>query len=116
MSSEFSDFLIGQMAGFGPVSARRMFGAAGLYRDGIMFAILADDVLYLRVDEDTRRDFEAEGLESFSYGTKSGRNTIMSYMRAPERCLEDTDEMADWCRKAYEAALRVKKPTAKRAS
>jgi DNA transformation protein len=113
MSSEFSDFLIEQMAGFGAVSARRMFGAAGLYRDSTMFAILADDVLYFRVDENTRGDFEAEGLDSFSYETKAGRNTIMSYMRAPERCMEDVDEMAAWCRKAYEAALRAKKPAKK---
>jgi len=113
MSSEFTDFLIEQMAGFGEVSARRMFGAAGLYRDGIMFAILADDVLYFRVDEDTRGDFEAEGLDSFSYKTKAGRNTIMSYMRPPERCMEDVDEMATWCRMAYDAALRAKKPPRK---
>lgn len=110
MSSEFSDFLIEQMAGFGAVSARRMFGAVGLYRDGVMFAILADDVLYFRIDETTRGDFEAEGLDSFSYETKAGRHAILSYRRAPERCLEDADEMAAWCRKAHEAALRAKKP------
>jgi len=109
MTTEFSEFLIEQMAGFGAVSARRMFGAAGLYRDGIMFAIVADDVLYFRVDEATRGDFEAEGLTSFSYETKGGRKAVMSYMRAPERCMEDTDEMAEWCRKAYEAALRAKR-------
>ena len=113
MSSEFSDFLIEQMAGFGAIGARRMFGAAGLYCDGTMFAIVSDDVLYLRVDEGTRGDFEAEGLPSFSYETRAGRNTVMSYMRAPERCLEDSDEMAAWCRKAYEAALRARKPARK---
>ena len=114
MGSEFSSFLIEQMAGFGDVSLRPMFGAAGIYRDGVIFAILADDVLYFRVDEATRGDFEAEGLASFSYRTKSGNHSIMSYMRAPERCLEDADEMAEWCRKAYEAALRVRKPVKKR--
>jgi DNA transformation protein len=116
MSSEFSEFLIEQMSGFGNVSARRMFGAAGLYRDGVMFALVADDVLYFRVDEATRGDFVAEGLDSFSYRSKSGRTAVMAYMRAPERCLEDIDEMAAWCRKAYEAALRAKRPAGKRAS
>ena len=109
MSTEFTDFLIEQMAGFGRVSARRMFGAAGLYRDGIIFAIVADEVLYLRVDGDSRGAFEAEGLDSFTYRTSAGDITVMSYKRAPERCLEDPDEMTDWCRKAYEAALRVRK-------
>lgn len=115
MSADFSDFLIEQMTGFGDVRARRMFGARGLYRDGVMFAIVADDVLYFRVDDATRGYFEAEGLDSFSYRTRSGRNTVMSYRRAPERCLEDVDEMAEWCRRAYEAALRVKMPKGKRA-
>ena len=115
MSAEFTDFLIEQMAGFGAVSARRMFGAAGLYHDGVMFALVADDVLYFRVDDGTRSDFEAEGLDSFSYQTRSGRNAIMSYMRAPERCLEDSDEMTSWCRKAFGAAVRVRKPAARRA-
>jgi DNA transformation protein len=113
MSSEFTDFLIEQMAGFGGVIARRMFGAAGLYRDGVMFALVADDVLYLRVDDAIRSDFEAEGLDSFSYQTRTGRKAVMSYMRAPERCMEDSDEMAEWCRKAYEAALRAGKPARK---
>ena len=115
MSAEFSDFLIEQMAGFGEIRARRMFGARGLYHDGVMFALVADDVLYFRVDDATRGYFEAEGLDSFSYRTRSGRTTVMSYRRAPERCLEDVDEMTEWCRRAYEAALRVKEPEGKRA-
>jgi DNA transformation protein len=109
MSTEFTDFLIEQMARFGPVSARRMFSAAGLYRDGIIFAIVADDVLYFRVDGDSRGAFEAEGLDSFTYKTSAGDITVMSYMRAPERCLEESDAMTEWCRKAYEAALRVRR-------
>ena len=48
-----------------------------------------DDVLYFRVDDTTRGDFEAEGLASFTYRTKSGDQAVMSYMRAPERCIED---------------------------
>ena len=37
----------------------------------------------------------------------------MNYYRAPERCLDDPDEMAKWCHNAYGAALRAaakKKP------
>lgn len=108
-SSEFLEFLTEQMAGFGPVSVRRMFGGAGLYRDGMMFGLVVDDVLYLKADDDGRGEFEAEGLPAFSYQTSDGRNTIMSFMRAPDRCLDNAEEMADWCRRAHEAALRSKK-------
>ena len=107
ISAEFLEFLKEQMAGFGPISARRMFGGAGLYCDGLMFALVVDDQLYLKADGASRTGFEAEGLEAFSYETSGGRNTIMSFMRAPERCLDDTEEMAAWCRLAYDAALRA---------
>jgi DNA transformation protein len=109
VNSEFLEFLTEQMAGFGPVSVRRMFGGAGLYRDGAMFGLVADDVLYLKADGDSRGEFEAEGLPAFSYQRSDGRNTIMSFMRAPDRCLDNAEEMADWCRRAHEAAVRSKK-------
>jgi DNA transformation protein and related proteins len=111
LSAEFRDFLIDQMAGFGPVAMRRMFGGAGVYRDGLMFALVVDDILYLKADEAGRDAFRAEGLEPFSYATKHGEHTLTSYWRAPERCLDDPSEMMEWCRAAYAAAIgaRAKK-------
>jgi DNA transformation protein len=114
VSPEFIAFLEEQMAGFGRVSARRMFSGAGLFRDGLMFALVVDDVLYFKADGESRGTFEAEGLDAFSYETRDGRNTIMSFMRAPERCLDDTEEMAAWCRLAYDAALRANAGKAKK--
>jgi DNA transformation protein len=96
LSAGFRDYLIDQMAGFGPVTMRRMFGGAGVYRDGQMFALVVDDVLYLKTDEAGREVFKAEGLEPFSYATKNGEHTLTSYWRAPERCLDDPAEMAVW--------------------
>jgi DNA transformation protein len=87
-----------------------MFGGAGIYRDGIMFALVADEALYFKADELTKGEFEAEALTPFAYSTKNGTNTIMSYWRAPERCLDDPQEMAEWAKKAWEAALRARKP------
>jgi len=104
-SAEYLDFIKDQMADFGPVSVRRMFGGAGIYRDGVIFALVVGEDLFLKADDRTRGDFEAEGLGPFTYATKNGPNTITSYWRAPSRCLDDRDEMTLWCRKAYEAAL-----------
>ena len=107
-SSELIAFLKEQMEGFGPVHTRRMFSGAGFFRDGVMFALVAGDVLYLKADEEARGAFEAKGLEPFSYATAKGRNTIMSFMRAPEICFDDPDEMTHWCRIAFDAALRAR--------
>jgi len=106
-SSELIEFLKEQMGGFGRVHTRRMFSGAGFFRDGLMFALVAGDALYLKADEAARGAFEAEGLEPFSYATAKGRNTIMSFMRAPEVCFDDPDEMVRWCRIAFDAALRA---------
>jgi len=116
-SAELIEFLKEQMEGFGPVHTRRMFSGAGFFRDGLMFALVAGDAFYLKADEATRGLFEAEGLEPFSYATSKGRNTIMSFMRAPEACFDDPDEMTRWCRMAFDAALRAgagKKPKRKK--
>lgn len=112
-STEFLEFITEQMAGFGPVTARRMFGGAGIFRDGLMFALIIGDVLYLKADAMTKVDFEAEGLNPFTYATKREPRTVTSYWRAPERCFEDPDEMAEWCRKAFTVALNSPKATAK---
>jgi DNA transformation protein and related proteins len=112
VSASFIEFLIEQMAGFGAITIRPMFGGAGVYHEGLMFALVDDEVLYLKVDESSRAAFEAENLPPFVY-SKKDQKIDMSYFRSPERCMDDADEMAKWCRMAYGAALKAamkKKP------
>ena len=111
---EFIAFLIEQMRGWAPVSAKRMFGGYGIFRDGLMFALVADDTLYFKADGESRVAFEEEGLSPFSYGTAGGKRVVMAYWRAPERCLEEPDEMAQWCQRAFGAALRSPAGTKKK--
>jgi DNA transformation protein len=106
-SAGFLEFLEEQLAGLGPVSIRRMFSGAGVFADGVMFALVADDTLYFKADETTRADFDAEGMGAFTYATKGGRNTLVSYWRAPERLFDEPDEMLAWARKALAAARRA---------
>ena len=105
-SAGFLAFLEEQLGGLGPVSIRRMFSGAGVFADGVMFALVAGDTLYFKADETTRADFEAEGMDAFTYATKGGRNTLISYWRAPERLFDEPDEMLAWARKALAIAQR----------
>jgi DNA transformation protein len=109
-SAEFLDFIKEQLQDFGQVSVRRMFGGAGIFRDGLMFALIADETLYLKADAVSQSEFEALSLPPFTYGAKGGKRTVMAYWRAPEACLDDRDEMTEWARKAFGAALRAQKP------
>ena len=106
-SKEFREFVADQLAGLGPVTVRSMFGGAGVFLDGVMFALIADDVLYFKVDEKTRERYDAEGLGAFAYN-KGGRVLHMSYCEIPDRLYDDPAEMADWARVAHEAALKAK--------
>jgi DNA transformation protein len=91
---------------FGLVAVRRMFGGAGIYADGTMFALVADGVIYLKADELSTPAFERESLPPFTYETKDGKRGVMSYRRMPERLYDDPDELANWARAALAAAQR----------
>ena len=105
--SEFTDYLQEVFARFGSIQARRMFGGYGIYHDGVMFALVADDTLYLKADADTRDRFLTRGLEAFKYN-KNGKTVTMSYYLAPEEILEDAEMACEWAQQAYAVALRAK--------
>ena len=113
---EFENFVAEQISAFGAIAQKRMFGALAFYHKGLIIGMAIDDALYLKGDEQSKPKFEAEDLPQFTYGHKSGKQIGMSYWRAPERCLDDPDEMKEWCNLAYQAALRSQKPKKKPAA
>lgn len=96
----------------GRVSARAMFGGWGIYREGRMFGLIAEDTLYLKADDKNRKPFEAEGLGPFVYEGK-GKPISMSYYQVPPSAFDDAAEMRPWALSAYEAALRAPPPKPK---
>ncbi|MDE2444857.1 MAG: TfoX/Sxy family protein [Alphaproteobacteria bacterium] len=110
---EFKNFVVERLSAFGPITPKPMFGALAFYHQGSIIGMAIDDALYLKGDDQSKAQFEAEGLGQFTYGHKDGKQVAMSYWRAPERCLDDPDEMKRWCSLAYQAALRSKKPEKK---
>jgi DNA transformation protein len=107
-----SDDIIDLFAAFGRVNARRMFGGFGIYADGIMFALAARGVVYLKADDETAAAFRQEGAGPFTYDTKHGKHASLSYWRLPDRLYDDPDELAAWARTAVAVARRVREPKA----
>ena len=105
--SEFVDYLHEVFAEFGKINARKMFGGYGVYRDGVMFGLVADDQLYLKVDDTIRKDFEAKDLDAFEYN-KQGKPMKMSYYLAPEAIYDDPEVAAQWARKSWDIAWKNK--------
>ena len=110
VADEFLTFVLDQLAGVGSVRSRRMFGGAGIYCRGVMFALIADDVLYLKVDDSNLADFEEAGTEPFRpYPEKVAKATVMSYYEVPADVLEGRDRLTSWVQKALRVAIRKKK-------
>ncbi|WAM56497.1 TfoX/Sxy family protein [Vreelandella venusta] len=106
-ASEFIANLSDVFVLFGDIQTKRMFGGYGVYRDGLMFALVADDVLYFKVDEHSVGSFIELGMEQFEY-EKSGKRVKMTYYAAPEEIFEDPEHAEEWADRAYKAALRQK--------
>jgi DNA transformation protein and related proteins len=104
----------------GGVSAKRMFGGAGLYSQGVMFAALMDEAIYLKADEALKRDLAAEGASPWIYtypqGPKAGVSMEMGYMSLPESALDDPGAACAWARRAVDVALKAQtaKPAKRR--
>jgi DNA transformation protein and related proteins len=111
-----AEFIRDLFAQFGPVTVRRMFSGAGIFRDGMMFGLIIRDVIYLKADDGNIADFEQEGCTPFTYtrGKTSGQPSqhALPYWRMPERLYDDPDELAVWAKRSFEAAERRKLKTA----
>ena len=90
------DFLIDLFADFGPVTIRKMFSGYGISADGTNFALALRAGLYLRADEQTIPQFEAEGSMPFQYQTRTKTVTVNSYWQLPARLFDDSEELAEW--------------------
>jgi len=85
-----------------------MFGGYGLFVEGLMFGLVADNTLYLKVDEASKAEFVDLDLEAFTY-VKNNKPMQMSYYQAPEEIYEDSEQAGLWFNRAYAAAARSKK-------
>jgi DNA transformation protein and related proteins len=108
------DFIAELFAPFGSVAVRRMFGGAGLFCEGLMFGLVFDGAIFLRVDDASIPDFEREGSKPFVYtraksAGRVGRHSL-SYWRLPERLYDDPEELVSWAQRALEIA-RLRKAT-----
>jgi len=112
----FHAFVKELFEGMGPVQIRRMFGGAGVFRDGLMFGLLANDTIHIKANDDAlKNELIAEGSGPFVWvpasGPRKGEQVDLGYWRLPDVALDDPDEAVKWGRKAF--ALAKAKAAAK---
>lgn len=104
------------------VSIKRMFGGAGIFRQGLMFALVPEEGgVAFKADKENAPHFAAEGCREWVYEGKRGpdgkpRPMRMGYWHAPERLYDEPKAIGQWALAAFEAAKRADaaKPPARR--
>jgi DNA transformation protein len=105
VSDGFKSYVLDQLEGLGDVTPRAMFGGVGLYCSGVFFGILASDIVYLKVDDGNRSDYQDAGSRPFTpYAARAG---TMQYWAVPLDVLESAPELVEWARRAVAAAERA---------
>ena len=115
----FGEWVQEHFAALGPLQIKPMFGAAAVYADGLIFALLDDGVVWLKADEENEPALRDAGATQFTYPMKDGRIMPMAYWSLPDAAVDDADEAARWARLSLAAAVRKaakKKPRKPRAS
>ena len=109
--SSYLEFLFEQLAPLGEISSRAMFGGHCLYCDAVVFALVANNAMFLKADDVNRAAYENRGLKPFR--PFEDQNAVMSYYEAPPEIFEDSEAMQTWCGGSVEAGRRAqakKKP------
>ncbi|MBE7385260.1 MAG: TfoX/Sxy family protein [Leptolyngbya sp. SIO1E4] len=109
----FRDDIVHCLNQVAPVNARAMFGGYGLYIEGVMFALIAYNTLYFKVDDSNRQDFVEAGMGPFVYDGK-GKPVQMSYYQIPDEVLHDVTRLAAWVEKAHSVGRRAKQAKSRR--
>lgn len=110
---------------FGTISPRRMFGSWGLYRGALMFALVSDDVLYLKCGDHLRELANGAELTLFTYekteppqkkGEKPKKKKVsLNYAAITADLLEDSEMLCRWANAAFNDALAGRKGVSKNA-
>lgn len=108
-SSGYANYILDLLLPQGNIKVRKMFGGFGIYKNNIFFALIANNILYFKVDSANQSDYESFGSKPFSYANKNNKIISLSYWEVPIDILENRDRLEEWVDNAIQAARRAKK-------
>jgi DNA transformation protein len=107
VSEDFRAYVLEQLDRAIPqLRAKEVFGGVGLYFTDILFGIILEGALYLKVNKFTRSQYEAYGMGPFKPFGEEG--SPVQYYRVPEAILENPEALRNWAREALAVALEKK--------
>ena len=109
VSDSYLTYVLEQLDTVRSVVTKRMFGGIGVYSDGTFFAVIDNDTLFFKVDDDLRVQYRAAGMTAFA--PMPGKPAMEGYYQVPPGVLEDAHELAAWAKQSI--ALANQKPAKK---
>ena len=103
VDNDYVAWILEQLSAAGGISLRRMFGAVGLYRGDIFFAIISDGTLYFKVDDTNRGEYESRHMPQFR-PYRDRPEISMAYYEVPADVIEDPEECVAWALRSVAAA------------
>ncbi|CAH1199913.1 DNA transformation protein TfoX2 [Vibrio harveyi] len=95
----------------GNIKSRSMFGGFGLFADETMFALVVNNQLHIRADQQTSSDFETQGLKPYVY-KKRGFPVVTKYYAISDDLWDTTDRLIEVAKQSLETAKQEKKQQA----
>jgi DNA transformation protein len=106
IKSEFTQYIVESLSTeIEDIRSKKMFGGYGIYADNLMFALVSNEELYLKVDSKNIDKFKELNLKPFTY-TRKNKDIEMSYYQAPASAIEDPEILAEWASLSISAANR----------
>ena len=108
------------LAPWATIDARHMFGGWGIYRGALMFALVADDVLYLKCGEALKTTAGAHELKLFEYqkpdpaAEGQTKTYTMSYAAVPDALMDESEALCAWAEAAYADAVVARRGVPKK--
>jgi DNA transformation protein and related proteins len=106
VSNGYRTYIIEQLQALPQLSTRRMFGGLGLYSGAWFFALIDDDVLFFKVDDANRADYQARGMQGFR-PFPDRPDVSLGYFQVPPEVIEEAEDLARWARRSIEVAQRA---------
>lgn len=113
VSESYLSFVLEQLDGVKSLVTRRMFGGVGLYSDGTFFAVLDNDTLFFKVDDELAARYKQRGMPPFA--PMPDKPPMLGYYQVPVDVLEDADELCRWAADSVAVSTTPRRARRKRA-
>lgn len=104
-SPEYLNFIMDKLSPIGGIRSRAMFGGYGIFYEGSMFALIAEDTLYFKVNESNRAMYKKAQSRPFPHG--------ISYWEVPTEVIEENSKLLDWANLSIGIAQKIAKKRSK---